>query len=854
MGTRIKEWFNRNQTEIVLSTCLALFIPIWIGLAPIWYDWYGKDGNGILFKRLYGVLNNCLCINVPICIVIFYVFICWWIKIYKDQDFRFYRLIFSILGIVFLILEKSRVIYAKISDHYDYRDFLCILFALTIIITLSCKIITLLCKIYDCWKIYREKNKKAEWFDNQIKGFSDDNISKGNIPEKLKNYAQVIVGRLLKTDITEKSFALGVTGEWGVGKTTFLRELKEQFEGHADIVEFNPWMCSSPEQVTNDFFASLRHQLSSRYSSLSNPIKEYSQYIKSLNISSQSWASLKLLLPVKQESLFKKKKTLSQRFAMLPRPVVVVMDDIDRLERDEVFEVLRLIRNTADLNNMIYIVAYDKEYVTCVLEEKNIKDSSAYLEKIFPVEVHLPKVEDHLIWDALRSEIEAQNILKGDFDFASELFNMFNSDDKELILRILDNYRRAKRFAGLYMLNMTYIFQYSREELKYTDVFWLELLQIYDKKSYDVLANEKNVLFYYDGYRFRIRKGILNQAKEKDEYTFKGSPFWKAETPMILNKLFGDHIKKIKQSVCYAENYDKYFTLSVSPFKLSIREMNELLNAKEDHNVIVKKWVDGGKYFNSIVFQFKQIVVYKLRETQLNAYIKGILCFAILIYGQRNYFFYLRDVKKMLRKENFTDELKKKIHDIVMGWINEKINDPKELLDLGGLLHNLYEPIYYDENEEKETVHELVISNDEIEKLLINVMEKYLDANSELTALEVLSEKSNLARMFKNCCVNVSYNSNDIYSCEYKQLAYDVVIRHFASKEDKPTIEEYKKVYDMLFNDTPEDEDEYYEYRYQNEQAYFGSSNDSKDNNKLEEFKDKCFVMERAEKNEDHTT
>ena len=85
-------------------------------------------------------------------------------------------------------------------------------------------------------------------------------------------------------------------------------------------------------------------------------------------------------------------------------------------------------------------------------------------------------------------------------------------------------------------------------------------------------------------------------------------------------------------------------------------------------------------------------------------------------------------------------------------------------------------------------------------------------------------------------------------------MAYDVVIRHFASKEDKPTIEEYKKVYDMLFNDTPDDEDEYYEYRYQNEQAYFGSSNDSKDNNKLEEFKDKCFVMERAEKNEDHTT
>lgn len=456
----------------------------------------------------------------------------------------------------------------------------------------------------------------------------------------------------------------------------------------------------------------------------------------------------------------------------------------------------------------------------------------------------------------IASEIETQNNLEG--DFASELFNMFNSDDKELILRILDNYRRAKRFARLYMLNMTYIFQCSRQELKYTDVFWLELLQIYDKKSYDVLANEKNVLLYYDDneYRFRIRKGILNLAKEKDNDKFKVSPFWKAETPMILNNLFGDRIKKIKQSVCYAENYDKYFTLSVSPFKLSIREMNELLNAKEDPNVIVNKWVDGGKYFNSIVFQFKQIVVYKLRETQLNAYIKGVLCFAILIYGQRNYFFYLRDVKIMLWKENFTDELKMKIHKIVMLWINEKKEkgDSKELLDLGRLLHDLYETIHYDENGEKETVHELVISNDEIENLLINVMEKYLDANPELTALDVLNNKDScLARMFKSCCVNVSSNSIDNYSNKYKQLAYDVIIKHFKSKEDKPTIEEYKKVYDRLFNDNPEDEDDY-GYWDQNMQAYFGSSYDSKDNNKLEEFKDKCFVMERAEKNEDHTT
>lgn len=501
MTTRI----IKNKPEILLSIGFALLIPIWLGLAPTWYDWYSDNKNGLWLKWLYKVLDGCFLINIPICTVLLYVIIRWSWKIWKDQDFRLFRPIL-VLGIE-ILLYKSQHPYAMIVGNFDYRCFLMLLLAVPLAIV----------GFRFIWwviKIRTNKDFQTEEADNQLKGFSDDNTSKNDIPEALKNYANEIVDRLLKTNIKDHSFSLGVTGEWGVGKTTFLGELKEKIERHADIVEFNPWMCSSPEQVTNDFFASLRHQLSPHYSSLSNPIKEYSRYIGSLTVSSQPWASLDFLLPSKQESLFEKKKTLSEQFSKLPRPVVVIIDDVDRLERDEVFEVLRLIRNTADLSNMIYMVAYDKEYVTSVLEEKNIKDSSAYLEKIFPVEVHLPKVEEHLIWKSLQTEMDAQcNLGK---DFTKILFSKFESDDKELILRVLDNYRRVKRFARLFMLNAAYLNRNSNGELKWLDVFWLELLQMYDKKSYDVLANDVNVLLHCYGDRFRIRGGILKPANEED--------------------------------------------------------------------------------------------------------------------------------------------------------------------------------------------------------------------------------------------------------------------------------------------------------------------------------------------------
>ena len=65
--------------------------------------------------------------------------------------------------------------------------------------------------------------------------------------------------------------------------------------------------------------------------------------------------------------------------------IVIIIDDIDRLEGKEIFEVLRIIRNTAKFNNIIYIVAYDKDHVVgqlCLPEFGIEKD---YLEKMAPI-------------------------------------------------------------------------------------------------------------------------------------------------------------------------------------------------------------------------------------------------------------------------------------------------------------------------------------------------------------------------------------------------------------------------------------------------------------------------------------
>ena len=109
---------------------------------------------------------------------------------------------------------------------------------------------------------------------NNVPFFSTDN-EHVYLKEPMRTYAERIVDKLINTS-SEETIAIGITSEWGAGKTTFLNYLKKEINAGLsnDIIDFNPWMCQSPEQVTRDFFATLRKKLSERHPELSTPIKQ----------------------------------------------------------------------------------------------------------------------------------------------------------------------------------------------------------------------------------------------------------------------------------------------------------------------------------------------------------------------------------------------------------------------------------------------------------------------------------------------------------------------------------------------------------------------------------------------------
>lgn len=827
---------NNIKNEIFLSVVLLLIIPVWIGLAPLWYSWYELNAEGSLLFAIYSILDSRWLVNIPICVVLTYIAFKWAGRIWNDYYIRYCRFLLVSIGFVVLFYNGDSVVYANIIGTIDYRQFFSILLSLILLSS----ILKTLRRIIEWYK----KDNKIIYSGQSLNGkcFTDDNTINGDaLPDFLKNYANEIVERLLKTNIKERSYALGVTGSWGVGKSSFLKALEDRASDKADVISFNPWMCNSPEQITKDFFISLSKKLSSKYSMLSRPIKDYSKYLSGIKVTANHLLSLDIHMP--NDSLDEKKNTLSNIFSKLPRPVVVIIDDLDRLERDEVFEVLRLIRNTADLKNIIYIVAYDKEYVTGVLKDKKIEDSYSYLEKIFPVEVHLPLVEKEMIWDTLMEDIEKQNNIRSDFSNAL-LDNLDNEDDKDLILSVLDNYRRAKRFARLFMLNIGFLYEQYKGDFKILDVFWLELLQTYDKYTYDVLASNPQKILDIDNGRYIIKKSAASvfakDTKVKD--LNNGNYSGRAKSLVILKKLFGEDIKTIPQSICFTENYEKFFILSIPRFRMSVKERNQLFERGADPESVVVGWLSDVKYYSSITYQLKNVSTERLDDDQLRNYIYAVLYYSVyLLKHNRNHFI---KIKPILWSENYPDKIEM-IHNHTRAFFEDKMNDEKEQVILGDLLNRLYTTIYYDNENEKSITHYVVLSNHEIESLLVELLRTYLIVHKELSALDLLIIDSGLMQRFKKCCVCIEERE---HMFTYKQVALDLIIEHFSSIKQKPKYKEYDKTIDALLNEpTPkfenyEDENEYWSFinskHERMKEELFGSNYETH----MREFKERCFV------------
>jgi len=199
----------------------------------------------------------------------------------------------------------------------------------------------------------------------------------------------------------DPAFSIGLNAIWGYGKSSFLHRFKLLYtDKHPDSIVFwyRIWKNKGSNSIIENFFEELKNNLKPYSAEIANEIDHYVDAI--LNLSSSDLKKLNDF----GKSFLNENETLESFYldinniiTTIDKQIIILLDDLDRLEKEEIMNTLKLIRTLSDFNNVIFIAGYDRSYIVDTIDIKKIN----YLDKVFNVEIDLLSFNSELIINEL---------------------------------------------------------------------------------------------------------------------------------------------------------------------------------------------------------------------------------------------------------------------------------------------------------------------------------------------------------------------------------------------------------------------------------------------------------------------
>jgi energy-coupling factor transporter ATP-binding protein EcfA2 len=288
--------------------------------------------------------------------------------------------------------------------------------------------------------------------DNPIQRIDEDRLER-------RAGAISVAADIRELDAT-RGYVVGIIGPWGSGKTSLVNMIREQLEAEPaiPIIEFNPWMFSGTHELVESFFREVSAQMrlkEPRIAAIAEVVDTYGELLSPasalpfvgawIDRVRGSAKALKAYQERRKGSITQQRHKLSVALAELTVPVVITIDDIDRLESSEIRDIFKLVRLTANFPNVVYMLAFDRSRVEAALSESGF-DGRAYLEKIVQLPVDVPVLPNSLL---LRLLGESLNEAVQGLD-ATDRFNADAWPDvlMEIVRPLLSNLRDISRYSG----------------------------------------------------------------------------------------------------------------------------------------------------------------------------------------------------------------------------------------------------------------------------------------------------------------------------------------------------------------------------------------------------------------------
>jgi hypothetical protein len=305
---------------------------------------------------------------------------------------------------------------------------------------------------------------------------------------------------LLASEAQAKSFAetvlssgahpglvFGVDGPWGVGKTSFINLAERYWESAEDrviVCRFEPLRYASEpdlaDRLIRDLSAAIQRKV---YAPEFRPAaSRYSRFIKGK--ADVSFLGFKLSLEPSQETVDELLDDIDEVLMRIGRRVIIVIDDLDRLDAKTTNNVLFATRRTFKLSQATYVLCYDTEILVGSKEEGS--RAREFLEKFVTVKLSLfidsSSIRDFLKKDWQRTDnqlgsIPSDRMLKLSA-VLDELASILDGDLAAKYLPLVGDMRKVKRFVNAMLLMQLERINLGRTDFNKRDLINLILLHL----------------------------------------------------------------------------------------------------------------------------------------------------------------------------------------------------------------------------------------------------------------------------------------------------------------------------------------------------------------------------------------
>jgi hypothetical protein len=353
---------------------------------------------------------------------------------------------------------------------------------------------------------YRDASLEAQWqassSDDPIHEWDNDIIGRTSVVELLAEHIFV-----------QRTPIIALLGGLGDGKSSVLRLLRRSLERRAIVVSFSAWLPGSDQTLAVDLFRDIATECKHTFY-IPQLKKRATAYARTISGSVSYLTGLKEILPAQSQQ--QEIEELRDTLARVPLPIVVLLDEVDRMQRDELLILLKVLRGASSIPNVTFICAFSEEEIRKQLSSGGTL-SYSYLENFFPVSVNLappdPDMIGRLFQDRVKRSASNNNWFLGTDEkkFGELLKHMWQGSLSDICTNL--------RKTGLLLNDLSASARIIGGEVNILDLIGIETIRRFAPTAYQLVRRSPNVLTYGDDSWAKGRY-VSDKRKEKEHLEF----------------------------------------------------------------------------------------------------------------------------------------------------------------------------------------------------------------------------------------------------------------------------------------------------------------------------------------------